>query len=213
MKIQVFISSQLTELINYLKTDNFSIEIIENDLKTVQIFCEQTPTLNFVFSSVLTDEILNFNKETEGKTALISLNSEEIDTNLAYAVIEHGVEFIEMVSLKEFAKFIETISINIKESNHSEDLLMLQKQDEVFKPNQVWLKFLASIPGVSSIKAEAISRVYPDFTRLVLAYSSLAEDQRENMLKDIPTGSVFVGKSISKKIYAYINAEDPKLIL
>jgi hypothetical protein len=52
-------------------------------------------------------------------------------------VIEHGVEFIEMVSLKEFAKFIETISINIKESNHSEDLLMLQKQDEVFKPNQV----------------------------------------------------------------------------
>ena len=66
---------------------------------------------------------------------------------------------------------------------------------------------------MSHIKAEAISKVYPSFSDLILGYGKLSEDQRGNMLKDIPTGAVSIGKVISNKIYAYINADDPKAIL
>ena len=209
----MFVSSQLSEIMNFLNEDQIQISLIENSFDLLQIYTQDILTITLALSELLTEEIINSLKEAQVKKALLNIGKKEINKMLPAGIVEYGFEYLEFSTLKELAAFIETLCEHLVNDDENSELIMLQRQDEVFKPNQIWIKFLSSIPGVSQIKAEAISKVYSNFTELVLGYGNVPEDQRGNMLKDIPTGSVTVGKVISNKIFMYINASDPKLTL
>lgn len=213
MKIQVVLSSQLSELVNYLPEDLVRIEIIENPFEVVQMYMQDSLVVTFVIASTVTDEILNYLKGLGGKKALVNMRSQEVDEKVAMSILEYNVEYLEFPNLKELSSFIETLVKNLLNIDENEEMLMLQKQEEAFKPNQIWLKFLSSIPGVSQSKAQAISEVYPSLTELVLGYGKVPEEQRGNMLKDIKVDSGSLGQVVSNKIFTYINADDPKLTL
>jgi ERCC4-type nuclease len=209
MRAQVYLSPEMVELAKYLSEEAFKVDMIEGSMSLVQVEINEIPTLYFIFD--LSEEAIKFLKEIVGKKAFVNIKSTGISSAIPTLLIEMEIEYIEVSSLKDFSLFLDEIHNHA--SKPKNDYLMLQRQEETFKPNQVWIKFLSCIPGISLAKAEAICKIYPSFTHLLLAYSKCPEKKRGNMLKQIPTGSVSIGKVISKKIYSYINAEDPRIVL
>ncbi|OMJ85144.1 hypothetical protein SteCoe_13611 [Stentor coeruleus] len=214
MRIKIYLSSSLSDLINHLRISSDLIDFIDYPIRVLQVHQVNSPPIHFIFESSPSPDLESYLNSHEGKKALIHIKPGTIDENLPNLLLNYPIEYFEMSSNEEFSNFFSSVYQELTESKDNEDLLMLKKVDETFNPNHLWVKFLSCIPGVSQAKAQAISKIYPSFASLLIGYSKLEEDsERELMLKDLPTGSVTIGKSISKKIYAYINAEDPRIIL
>ena len=137
MRLHLFLSHQLSELVNFLNSDVFKIDFIEHTLDVLQIYFKDIPTATFIFSSNISEDIFNFLREIQGKKTIISISSDVLDENISTGIIELGIDYMEMSSMKEFAEFLEVSSKIMLNSRENDDFLMLQRQDEVFKPNQV----------------------------------------------------------------------------
>lgn len=213
MKYYVYVSSLISEIINYFEPDEFDIELVETPVKIIQLHSLNMPSYHFIFCSKVDEEVSNYIKENDENIAVVNIKLGEVDPDFPSFMMKYNLSYFEMSSLKEFSEFFRAFTQELFGNKESQEDIMHQRQVEEFKSNELWLKFLGSIPGVSRIKAEAIARVYSNFPKLLLAYSEIEENLREDMLKDIPTGSVTIGKVISKRIYKYINASDPKMSL
>lgn len=214
MRIKIYLSSNLSDLLNYLRISSDLIDFIDYPIRVLQVHPDNSQPIHFIFENCPSPDLESYLNSHEGKKALINIKPGVIDESIPSLLLNYPIEYFEMSSNEEFSTFFSSVYQELTETKENEDLLMLKKLDETFNPNHLWVKFLSCIPGVSQAKAQAISKAYPNFASLLIGYSKLEEDsERELMLKDLPTGSVTIGKSISKKIYAYINAEDPRTIL
>lgn len=197
---------------NYLDSQH-DLELIQCNIHVLQVHSVNSETLHFIFELIPSADLQKYLKVNEGKKVLVFIKNKGNFKDLPIFMHKYGLEYLELSCFEEFKELLKRILEEIEENKDDEDTVMLKKKEEVFSDNQIWVKFLTCIPGVSVCKAEAICREYPSFTQLLLGYSRIPEEVRPVMLKDIPTGAVSVGKVISAKVYKYINADDPMEIL
>lgn len=212
MRINYYLSYNLSELVNYLDS-KYDLELIQSNIHVLQVHSSNSENLHFIFELIPSAELQKYLKANEGKKVLVYIKNKGNFKDLPIFMQRYGLEYLELGSFEEFKEFLDKVTEELMENKDDEDTLMMKKKEEVFSDNQIWVKFLTCIPGVSVSKAEAICREYPNFTQLLLAYSRIPEETRPIMLKDIPTGAVSVGKVISGKIYKYINTDNPLDIL
>ena len=64
---------------------------------------------------------------------------------------------------------------------------------------------LKQIPGVSSLCAESISKIYPSMNDLLKKYNEFEnEDDKNNLLSDIMINKKKIGKKLSEKIFLFL---------
>jgi hypothetical protein len=211
MKPTVCLSACFIDLLKYVEGPQFIVELIESPLRVVQLKTADAP-IHFVFETTASPTLSAYLKENTGQKMIVQLKSLPVPNDLAVLLRQFEVEYLEISGFAEFKELLEAV-VDELSGRDEEEVVMVQRKEENFKGNELWIKFLSCIPGISAVKAEAISKVYPNFTALLIGYSRVEESKREEMLKDIPTGAVNVGKIASKKIYRYINAESANEVL
>lgn len=212
MRIKFFLSNNLSQLLNYLENSE-EVELITCPIHVLQVQSNSSETIHFIFEIIPSLDLQNYIKSNEGKKILVFIKTKGNFKDLPIFIHKYGIDYFELASFDDFRGLLSSFTEELNENKDDEDTIMMQRKEEIFKENQTWIKFLTCIPGVSAAKAQAISKEFPNFTQLLLGYSRLPEEKRDIMLKDIPTGSVSVGKVISSKIYKYINSDNPHEIL
>jgi hypothetical protein len=212
MRSRFFLSENLSELLNHLDISE-EVQLVPSPVHVLQVHSQTGEIIHFLFEVLPSLDLQNYLKSNDGKKVLIFIKSKGNFKDLPVFLHKYGIDYFELTSFEEFKEVLHCFDQEIIGERDEEDVVMMQRKEETFKENQLWIKFLTCIPGVSIAKAQAIIKEYPSFTQLLLAYNRLPEETRGMMLKDIPTGSVKVGKVVSGKIYKYINSEDPQEIL
>lgn len=79
-----------------------------------------------------------------------------------------------------------------------------QKSRMMDEPNDskaAWLRMLMAVPGVTELKAKAITRTYPSLSSLIRAYEASDLIEAPELIAELKVGSIMLGKALSKRVH------------
>ena len=151
--------------------------------------------------------LYNKNKDTLYSAILNTLMRDNIKI-IFTGLIDETVSFLIKIETKlDFYKNNNSDNIN-NSCNHINnkylDTIKTCKKDNITK-EICFQAMLKQIPGVSSLCAESISKIYPSMNDLLKKYNEFEnEDDKKNLLCDIMINKRKIGKKLSEKIFLFL---------
>ena len=213
---QIPFQSENLELGDILyKLDNNDILLIErktvNDLmasikdgrhreQKLRLLKKQNEGCN-IFYLIEGSFLYNKNKDTLYSAVLNTLMRDNIKV-IFTGLIEETVSFLLKIESK--LNFYNNQENNNVKNNKYLNTIKTCKKENLTK-EICFQAMLKQIPGVSSLCAESISKIYPSMNDLLKKYNEFEnEDDKNNLLSDIMINKKKIGKKLSEKIFLFL---------
>lgn len=199
----ITLDPRLASLQKHLKHANLSVggEILSTPSVVLHGISGRYSTIFYLILSSpsevskMTSSLQAISEMESSKTTIVLLNLTYPDIYIE--LLDWSLDILHLTTLKELTGFLLSILSEVSSPN----MIVLQRSRPSEDP---WICFLTSIPGITVVKASAISESYPCISKLLQEYSISSDPA--TLLSTIPLGSLKLGKALSTKIYKFISS-------